>query len=253
VSFCELGDAGCGAGVPDGIGGLAAVDCSPDRVGFCAAGASGALWHFHDDHFDAQPALKYDASDRGAQYAAGFRFRVRKVRFLPGEHHLVALAVTSGCCASDAQQDVPEVLAFDGAKWYVNSSPAGDAAAAGYGGGALADSLFAIGRAYTGGGSCGIVDLLATPGGPSGHYPAGEPRWSILGASAGVPPCAVTSPPAPGGSHTSDWGQVFEAQYQRRAHRRRRAGRSSGACFGLGGGVDGLLGSGRRGHHRPVG
>ncbi|HEX2015329.1 MAG TPA: hypothetical protein VGN69_01450 [Solirubrobacteraceae bacterium] len=128
-SWCELG-AGSSCGVlPAGMRGMTALDCSPREGdnGLCAAGGLRQLWMWKGDRFDAHG---YNDTSTDVDRAGEWRFRVRSVRFAPGEKAppAMAVALTSGCCyvdpathQADPTKNTGRVLLYDGQSWYVRT------------------------------------------------------------------------------------------------------------------------------------
>ncbi|MDX6651439.1 MAG: hypothetical protein QOJ38_220, partial [Solirubrobacterales bacterium] len=118
---------------------LTALDCSLLEE-FCVAGGIQQLFMWHKGAFDksfgnGSPDSTSDSAiadkDLGAsggkaddvKAAINFRFRVRQLRFAPGETRgsnvISVVGVTSGCCDANAANNLPRVLYWNNVRWQV--------------------------------------------------------------------------------------------------------------------------------------
>jgi hypothetical protein len=121
---------------------LTAVDCSPLEE-FCVAGGIQQLFMWNKGTFDKDKTYGNGSPDSApnsalsgnfgtglnnskadeVQAAANFRFRVRRLRFVPGDrrgsHVLSVVGVTSGCCDANPANNLPRVLYWDNWRWVV--------------------------------------------------------------------------------------------------------------------------------------
>jgi hypothetical protein len=200
-----------------GMGGMTALACNPALgAELCYAGALGQMWEWQNDSFDKEPfdsqsALDGQGTAGGRQNVWRFRFRVRQVRFVPGELSPLAHAVTAGCCAESAAKNQPRLLGRVGSGvWSVNplrfdpvspsgAGTAGNSAAGPAGSDALKDagsvtpyqhrpdSFFSVMARRINADSTGIdgpmkFSAIASPGGPA--HP-GEPPSQITSRYCG--------------------------------------------------------------------
>jgi hypothetical protein len=200
--WCELGPGSPCGRLPAGMSGLTAVDCTPRPLSdheFCVAGGYRQLWMWHDgrftrsysDHSSPDEVVAApgddptDTSNPGDTNLLGgppsgqtgpseFRFRVRAIRFTPGDTPPKAqvVAVTSGCCDSDPLASA-KVLEFTGDKWLIQRPELCPAPRQ-----TLPDSFFAL--TITKNGGPPQMSILATPGGSSTSGPP-PPASRVLG------------------------------------------------------------------------
>jgi hypothetical protein len=198
-----------------------ARDCGADTNADCAfAGGLHQMWMWQDGRFSQgytnaanDPNNKVDCgldahggptSDTCPQE---WRYRVRQIKFSPtGTDQYgsspAAVAVTSGCCSqtdtanptgSGTLAETPRVLSFDGQRWAVSRTTG--AASSGDPNGntqSLPDSFYAVtwsGLNNSNDKTWPYVNrhqysILASPGGPSGHY-LREPAPSICSTMVG--------------------------------------------------------------------
>jgi hypothetical protein len=114
---------------------LTALDCSQVEQ-FCVAGGLQQLFMWHSGRFDMsygngsldkdrESTLKGNsgvASGTEMRAAVNFRFRVRSLRMMPGDHGaglIHVMGVTAGCCDQDPANDLGRLLAWDGKRWFV--------------------------------------------------------------------------------------------------------------------------------------
>jgi hypothetical protein len=210
----ELGDL---PDAPSGkpMGGLTTVGCAVARAdrGWCVAGGLGQLWMFRDGRFykgyDAasQPDEVTRPNHPGTEKPAVFRFRVRHARF--DRFHRYPVAVTAGCCATDAAENHPGVLAFDETRWKL-------APAAGAGAYYAFHAAVAFQASYETGNDpqscpripfrfeesqimCLDVTFVSTPDDPQGTDATGQtPSSRVVGPDDGAIHPNTKTPPAPG-------------------------------------------------------
>jgi hypothetical protein len=119
---------------------LTALDCSQVEA-FCVAGGIQQLFMWHSGRFDksygngsrddvAGSGVVSDAN-RDANQALGdtemrgainFRFRVRSLGMLPGDHgagQIHVAGVTAGCCDKNPANNLPRLVLWDGSHWFV--------------------------------------------------------------------------------------------------------------------------------------
>ena len=114
--------------LPKEMTGLTALDVSPrpedcgaDAVECGFAGGWKQLWRWRDGDFDRAPVLPSSTPDP-ENHASQFSFRVRELRFGPGDKPIVrAMGVTSGCCADNPADNVARILLYDGKVWRVRN------------------------------------------------------------------------------------------------------------------------------------
>ncbi|MDX6652175.1 MAG: hypothetical protein QOJ38_956 [Solirubrobacterales bacterium] len=157
------------------MSGLTTVDCSPRLLTdgeMCIAGGMRQLWLWQNGRFTKSfTPTSTDASGKPTvDDGAGWRYRVRAVKFSPGDglpsFQASAVAVTSGCCGANNYEDAPSSLTFDGSKW-------GNHAAVGLGNGTptqavapralLPDSFYALSIFA----NTGTAIVLASDGNPA--------------------------------------------------------------------------------------
>ncbi|MDX6651685.1 MAG: hypothetical protein QOJ38_466, partial [Solirubrobacterales bacterium] len=121
---------------------LTAIDCSQLEE-FCVAGGLQQLFMWHNGRVDksygngspdsavgasvspttsTETASNEDYSDQ-VRAAINLRFRVRALRFMPGEvsskGRVAVVGVTSGCCDLNPANNVPRMVIWDNSRWYV--------------------------------------------------------------------------------------------------------------------------------------
>jgi hypothetical protein len=103
---------------------------SSSALGF--AGSLGQLWKWQKDRFTEE--FDRNSTDNGpfdpstkVVNAPSFTFRVRQVRFAPGNQAGDAIAVTAGCCAEQQAQDVGWLLFYTASRDQVRVQQLGNA------------------------------------------------------------------------------------------------------------------------------
>jgi hypothetical protein len=207
LSGAELGV----AGEDEPMTGLNTVDCSPLQQPFCVAGGMRQLWHWNGAEFTESftpTSLDAEGSPE-VDDGAGWRFRVRQIRFFPIEpgDNPEVVAVTSGCCDADPAKNTPRMLLYDSGRWYARLAVRDEELAKslddhGFGGiprppsaaeskrellsrQSLPDSYYALVLSpEPNPGNSGAVSVVATPGAPSTDDPnAVEPASRIVSAA----------------------------------------------------------------------
>jgi hypothetical protein len=188
--------------IPDGMGALTAVDASPEpskdcgtEVNECAfVGGLRQLWRWEDGTFVKEPftPTSTDENDQpNVTHGADWLFRVRQIRFSPGDGP-AAVAVTSGCCDLNPANEIARVLVYDTAtkRWDVRLLYDDVAGAVGkYE--TLPDSYYGLTFAGT---NHAALSVLATPGGPDHDH---ESASRILGPRTFADARLNTSNPDP--------------------------------------------------------
>jgi hypothetical protein len=133
-----------GKPLPTPMRALTALDCSPVEP-FCVAGGNQQLFMWHKGSFDqsygngspdlvaggVEPGVLWGAGKPGdVEAAASFRFRLRSLRFVPGDHRsngvISVVGVTAGCCDPNPANDLPRIVFYNNSNWFVSGMYAGD-------------------------------------------------------------------------------------------------------------------------------
>ncbi|MDX6651438.1 MAG: hypothetical protein QOJ38_219, partial [Solirubrobacterales bacterium] len=123
------GPAGLANAVATPMRALTALDCSQLEE-FCVTGGIQQLFMWHKGVLDKS----YGNGSPEPAFATSFRFRVRQLRFLPGDTRgagkVSVAGVTSGCCDLNPANNRPRLLIWDNSRWYVtgldSTDPTGD-------------------------------------------------------------------------------------------------------------------------------